>query len=68
MSTDNLPQDATPKKLHSPTLKIVEPYITKNAFKKSELAGVTGHFENEISTKTHHIRVHHSGINPSSSG
>jgi len=38
-------------------------YITENAFKKSELAGLTGHFENEISAKTHHIRVYHSGIN-----
>ena len=69
MSTGNLPQEATPNKLHSPTLKIVSlMYITENAFKKSELAGLTGHFENEISAKTHHIRVYHSGINWSSSG
>ena len=37
-------------------LKNCEPYTTKTAF-KSELAGLTSHFENEISAKIHHIRV-----------
>lgn len=48
--------------------KNYEPYITKNAFKKSELAGLTSHFENEISAKTLHIRVYHSEINWSNLG
>lgn len=64
MSTGNLPKEATPKKLHSPTLKIVSLISLKMLLKRqSELAGLTGHFENEISAKTHHIRVYHSGIN-----
>ena len=49
MSTGNLPKKATPKKLRSPTLKIVSLISLKMLLKRqSELAGLTGHFENEI--------------------
>ena len=57
------PQRRNSQEITLANLKNCEPYITKNAFKKSELAALTGHFENEISAKTHHIRVYHSGIN-----